>query len=463
MTSTTRSTTRINRDTVRKFEAMARAGTHQVAEVSDSDITGFKMTLSAAGSITFLYRLVLPSGKRTTLTLGKVSQGMTAEQAREVARAHANTTARKGDKPVDVERKARLLASYREAVHAAVTLEGFIDDTFGPWYIQDNPMAPGRARHVRDLKVKFADLMPLRMQDVTGTMLMDWRAARSATRTKDGFVAPSTVNRELSVLCAVFSKAMEAKVIVRHPMWDVEKDKRKLDERALARTHYLTPAEEVRLRDALAARDASFKRDYARVSIDPRQCFIFPPEATYADYVQPVILLVLNTGMRLQEAMKLTWDRVNFSTARGNGEVIVEAHGNKGVITRGIPLNDEAAEVLKAWKAQCAKYLPVQSRLVFGNDLGQQRRTISGHVWRNLLQAAAIEDFQFRDLRRSFATHAFQQGADGLTVMKWMGHTNIRTTETYIVDQNEHEQIKALNRARAHHANVGRAASSKAA
>jgi integrase len=62
-------------------------------------------------------------------------------------------------------------------------------------------------------------------------------------------------------------------------------------------------------------------------------------------------------------------------------------------------------------------------------------------AFRKALEKAKIENFRFHDLRHTFGSRLAQAGVDTFTIMKLMGHKDIRSTLRYM-----HHSMESLRR-----------------
>ena len=74
--------------------------------------------------------------------------------------------------------------------------------------------------------------------------------------------------------------------------------------------------------------------------------------------------------------------------------------------------------------------LPSDS-FVFGDEVGRRRKTIKD-VWKIALSRAKIDGLHFHDLRRECGSRWMDAGVPLATIQRWLGHTNIAQTSTYL-------------------------------
>ena len=68
---------------------------------------------------------------------------------------------------------------------------------------------------------------------------------------------------------------------------------------------------------------------------------------------------------------------------------------------------------------------------VFGDEVGRRRQTIKD-VWKIALTRAKIDGWHFHDLRREAGSRWMDAGVPLATIQRWLGHTNIAQTSTYL-------------------------------
>jgi integrase len=142
-----------------------------------------------------------------------------------------------------------------------------------------------------------------------------------------------------------------------------------------------------------------------------------PDYGFYVDYLEPMILLALNTGMRRGELLKLRWDEVS------NGSITVHGSTAKSKQSRVIPLNAEAKAVFSDWKSA--------GDLVFPGVDGAAMMTVK-RSWAGVRKAANLPNLRFHDLRHTFATRLLEKGANVRVVQELLGHANLATTQRYL-------------------------------
>jgi integrase len=181
-----------------------------------------------------------------------------------------------------------------------------------------------------------------------------------------------------------------------------------VDENAVIR--HLSPDEERRLRKALSDRDDA--RRAGRVSANAgrrdRGHEPWPEYGTYTDYVTPLVLVALNTGLRRGELLQLQWRDVDLVRRI----VTVRGEGAKTGQTRHVPLNSEIASVFKTWKSTEVE----PGWFVFSGSTTTTPLTEARKAWRGVLKTARIASFRFHDLRHTFASKLVMAGVDLNTV-----------------------------------------------
>jgi integrase len=375
-----------------------------ISKFGGRDLTVFDTTqpnliLRLRASGRHSYRVQLGRGKFLTLGTTKVLKPM---KARELARRALGAVA-DGKDPISEARKKR-----------AGTLEEFLDRQYDDWARAHLKTADQTSVRVR---ARFAEFLAKPMSEVTAFAVERWRSGRH----RDGLAA-TTTNRDLDCLRSVLSKAVAWGVLAEHPLRAVKRAKTD----TIGRLRYLSADEETRLRTALTKREQQHRDGRARFNAwrTARGYKPVPDFApgVYVDHLQPVVLLALNSGLRRGDLLALRWSDVDRVGA------LLTVHGAtaKTGITRYVPLNAEALDVLKVWRSNDA----TDDDLLFPGADGKQMFSLKT-AWNKVAKAAALKNFRFHDLRHTFASNLVQKGVDLNTVRELLGHADIKMTLRY--------------------------------
>jgi integrase len=345
----------------------------RVTDYRDPKVPGF--VLRARPSGVHSWRVQLPN--RRWVSLGRTDEVSLADarEAAQTSRAHAALG------HVTPVRKS----------NGDLTLKAFLDDTYEPWMRATYKGGTGQVKRVR---AAFLDLLELPISSISTGRVDRWRADRRNRRKQkadatDRQLKGSTINRDLAALKAVVSRAVEWGLLSSDPLARIKR----LTEDESAIVRYLSPEEEIRLRDALAARDG--RRQAARVAANvwrlDRGYELWPEHGAYTDHLTPLVLLALNTGLRRGELFQLRWNDVQFTP----GLLTVRGAGAKTGQTRHVPLNSEAAKLLQHWRG--ANVGPHD--LVFAGASGREPLNNIKKAWAGIMKSANISAFRFHDLR----------------------------------------------------------------
>ena len=141
-----------------------------------------------------------------------------------------------------------------------------------------------------------------------------------------------------------------------------------------------------------------------------------------------MIVVALNTGLRLGELLALTWDVVDTK----RGRLLVRAAVARGVVgtpksgrDREIPLNDTVIAVLKQFKH-------LRGPLVFCTDDGRMlTKNEAKAPLRRAQRKAGIVALGWHALRHTFASHLVMRGVPLKAVQELLGHATIEMTMRY--------------------------------
>jgi integrase len=389
-------------------------------EVVDAECSGLILRVQPSGVATFYYsykadgrnrRVKIGSAGKFLNKSGKWSftPAVHPEVARTMAQKRSGEVASGTDPQAEKKRKK---AEGKAA--KAKTFNTFLDDHYAPFLTTERKSGKATEKRIRSLFCDWLGDKP--MDAITPFLVMNWRKKQL-----EGGKSPATVNRDLTALKAMLSKAVEMGVIAEHPLMKLKPAKVTDDNRV----RYLSPDEEARLFKALEDREENARAARRRFNewrierhLDPMPEI---SEEEFSDHLKPLVLLALNTGMRRGELFSLQWGDVDFL----HGRLTVRASATKGNKTRYIPLNQAARAVLQQWQKQTGG-----TGLVFPGKKGKKMDNITTS-WENLMASAEIEDFRFHDCRHHFATMTLKSGADIVTVSKLLGHASLNMTMRY--------------------------------
>lgn len=377
-------------------------------DVWDTDFSGLHLRVFPSGKMS--YRFLYARGKDYTIGSTKA---FTVTQARERAKIIMGQRA-SGQDPLEDRKKAK---------EGRMTLKGFLEKHYTPWAVTH--LGEG-GEAIKRLTTCFAqEFGEKSLSEIQPFKIEQWR-----TRRLNESIKASTVNRNVELLRGVLSKAVEWGMLERHPL----KNLKKLRVDSVAKVRYLSKEEEKALRETLEMREKELKAARKRGN-DWRQergYALFPDlsKSRTVDYLKPMVLLSLNTGMRRGELFDLQWENVNFKQSH----ITVTGETAKSGKTRHIPLNSEALSILKSWYMQQEK----KTGLVFSNKDGTRFNNVK-KIWGTLLEKANIKKFRWHDMRHHFASRLVMLGVDLNTVRELLGHSDIKMTLRYAHLAPEHK------------------------
>lgn len=214
---------------------------------------------------------------------------------------------------------------------------------------------------------------------ITPLMVEQFKAARKDT------ISEATINRYLSVLKHMFNKGIEWGLCESNPVKKV-----KLFKENNSRIRYLEFGEMDRLLD---------------------NC---------ADFLKPVILTALNTGMRQGEILNLTTEDVDLKRK------IIYIRQSKSGEHRECPINSVLSETFQSLEKN-----PKTPHIFLDNEGQKLGRFVVRYFFEKAVKQAGIEDFHFHDMRHTFASHLVMAGVDIMTVKELLGHKTLKMTLRY--------------------------------
>ena len=143
-------------------------------------------------------------------------------------------------------------------------------------------------------------------------------------------------------------------------------------------------------------------------------------------FIRAAILLLLLTGLRRNEVLRLKWENINLELGLAtiaktkNGEMALQ------------PLSPPAIRVLHA--------IPKYSKnpfVIVGMKPGKPRYDLN-KAWARIKKRAQIEDVRLHDLRHTCGTWLAQHGVDIMIIKNVLNHKDLKSTLVYVkhsVDQ----------------------------
>lgn len=235
-----------------------------------------------------------------------------------------------------------------------------------------------------------------------------------ARRLKDG-VTKSTTNRCLAVLRKMLTLAVEWGYLEKDAVPKIkffpEKDNRK--------ERFLTNEEEQRLL------------------------------ASASPTLRSIVIIAVNTGMRLGEILGLRWNQIDFTARR------IRVERTKSGKIRFIEINTPLLQELTRLRSLDGRSPYVFLSDVTGKPLTTVKTAFKGACRRakkdpNDKDDPGIVGLRFHDLRHTFASRLNLAGADPVTIMELMGHSSLKMTERYTHTNLEQKRRAVEMMAKAH-------------
>jgi len=226
----------------------------------------------------------------------------------------------------------------------------------------------------------------------------------------------ASVNREMSCLHHIFTKAVEWEMIEQNPF---SKGKSLILKENNKRLRFLNENEIPKLLDACP------------------------------DYPRNIVECALNTGMRKGEMLGLKWNQIR------NGFIYLDK--TKTMEPRQIPVNDTLEVFFKHIRKEHglkSKYVFLYDGQIIETKTGKARKpkrnaeakpvTEIKRSFNSALKRAGIVDFRFHDLRHTFASQLIMKGGTLKDVQELLGHKTMTMTLRYTHLTQEHKR-KAVN------------------
>ncbi|MRG29081.1 tyrosine-type recombinase/integrase [Laceyella tengchongensis] len=147
--------------------------------------------------------------------------------------------------------------------------------------------------------------------------------------------------------------------------------------------------------------------------------------AGFRDYV--LIVLLLDTGLRISEALVLTVDDIDFKTQN----ITVRAENAKSGKFRFVPFSPKTGRLLKELIAETKEIdCPYVFCTVYGNPL--EREIFRKRLKRYAEEAGITRKVSPHVLRHSFATQYLLNNGDIMSLQKILGHSTVAMVRRYV-------------------------------
>jgi integrase len=266
--------------------------------------------------------------------------------------------------------------------------------------------------------LEYAPIGAARLNKIDEGVIESYIVARRAS------VSPATVNRELATLRRMLRLAQEWKEINRVPR--------------------------IRLLSGERSREFVLSRQQEGIYL------VACPQP-----LQDLALLMLETGLRIGEALRLEWSDVTLQPLHGSRFGFIRIREGKSKNARRvIPLTDRAAGMLigrreaqESEEAQNRKDGKQPRTLIFvfpnrdhqpyiGTSINHLHQRVCNPLIDGKKRRIFPHDFVLHSLRHTMLTRLGESGVDAFTIMRIAGHSSITVSQRYI-----HPTPEAVERA----------------
>jgi integrase len=136
------------------------------------------------------------------------------------------------------------------------------------------------------------------------------------------------------------------------------------------------------------------------------------------------IKLLLLTGMRKGECLKIQWKDVDFK----QGLIKLVSSTTKANKGRDVVLNPSAIEILRALEERRVAGNPY----VFPGRKEGESLTCVRNTFRQCKEIAGIEDFRLHDTRHTFCSILVAENVSPAVIQELLGHQSLAMTQRYI-------------------------------
>ena len=402
--------------------------------VADGDNLFLRVGTNGNKRWQFRYRF---NGRQCTLSLGNIA----AKDARALANK-ARVALQEGVNPS---------AAKAEAKKTLITLGEFAETEY---YTHLKARQKNADSELTMLRSEFKWLWNKPLATIERMDLVKWQNKRAQQ------IKIASVNRYTNCIKAVTKLASDNELCAdplakfkRMPKVDVTHDIRFLtehEEKELLRA--LERRDSVKLRRTAKIIERTEKNGITFIKAQREQKRHALDRLFYGDHLSPIVLLMLNTGLRRKEALRLKWTDIRPSQD-GQYQIFVSPDSDKSRKGRFVPLHDEAANVLRAWSHD-QEIRGITSEWIFPNKKTEKPFKEIKSSWTYFIEEAAksclsLKGLTLRDLRSTFGSKLVQKGVPILQVSKLLGHSSVVITEKHyasLSDEGARSAIETLKK-----------------
>ncbi len=369
---------------------------------TDDVVKNLKLYVGTSG-VKMWYVYYRINGKKDSYKIGPAGGLITPAMAREKAQKIQVDVAA-GMNPKEKPTKKLLLGDY-------------LTNFYEPWVVDNLKSGKETMDMIRSA---FTPLFNCPVEDIKIMDIERWRMNRLKLGRKK-----ASVNRVVTALKSAINWGFKRGVIPVNPLQRLQPLKED-DSNNVVR--YLAEDERGRLMNALDVREKRLRseRESYNKWLEERAKPTLPLlNGEFADYLKPMVLLSLKTGIRRDSLFSLRWQDIDFHAKC----MTLRAESNKAGKTQRFELNSVAMAVLTGWKKQSINTNP--EALVFVSPVTGKKFDNCNTAWEKLMMDAQIENFRWHDMRHDFASQLVMRGVDLNTVRSLMGHADLKMTLRY--------------------------------